>query len=131
MWQLGGDDGEVHRPRFFLRERTFMEITAEVMRRAQTHVEKWKNCSQRERQEYGQFWNSLAEVFLGDKSASFCNDPEYMKCQEDTGNGLLDIRYPKTKVLIEQKSGTVSLDKKNSVGETPLEQVYRSGKGGK
>ena len=94
---------------------------SEQKRAAKAFIKTWKDRGD-EKQDTSNFWNSLLHNVLG------VDDPtQYLQFEKPASNGgYIDVYFPATKVLVEQKSYDVDLDKKEHRQDkmvTPFEQA--------
>lgn len=77
-----------------------------------------------EKQQTQKFWNGLVRDVLGRPDLEKQAEPEY----KTAANGFIDMLYPDARVLVEQKSSDVDLDKpepRQGTMVTPAEQAKR------
>lgn len=91
--------------------------------KAQTFIERWKGHGA-EKQETWRFWVDLLENVLGLSHVTDLAEPEY----PTSLGGYIDLLFPDSRFLVEQKSASINLDKpeeRQGTMVTPVQQALR------
>ena len=99
-----------------------MSILEQQMK-AQTFIERWKGHGA-EKQETWRFWVDLLENVLGLSHVTDLAKPEY----PTSLGGYIDLLFPDSRFLVEQKSASINLDKpeeRQGTMVTPVQQALR------
>lgn len=99
-----------------------MSILEQQMK-AHTFIERWKGHGA-EKQETWRFWVDLLENVLGLSHVTDLAKPEY----PTTLGGYIDLLFPDSRFLVEQKSASINLDKpeeRQGTMVTPVQQALR------